>query len=706
MSESYQRIVQALEDHECRVGKQFRCPAHDDKTPSLSVNEGRDGRVLVKCHAGCTPGAIVDALGLTMVDLFEGGGDETARRTARHVATYEYVDEEGHPLYQVCRYDPKGFRQRRSDGNGVWTWNLNGVRRLLYRLPQVLEAARAGETIYVVEGEKDVESIEALGAVATCNPGGAGKWCQEYSRSLFGASCRVVADRDKPGRRHAREVAASLRAADVSVEILQPASGNDVSDHLESGRGLEDLLPLQDEGHAPDEAIDRDGFHMSDTGNANLFAEMHGRDVRFDFRRKCWFVWTGHHWARDVDGKLVRLAEGVARKRYQDAWDISDKEEARKASKFALDSENRTRVMAMLELARSREPIAHGGEEWDLNPMLLGVPNGVVDLRSGELRNGCRDDRITLLAGAPYNPKAACNRWLRFLHEVFDGDEDLIDFVQRAVGYSLTGDVSEQCLFLLYGTGANGKSTFLNALHHAAGAYGHTMPFSTLEMDQRSAIPNDLAALVGRRFVTASETNEATRLNEGRVKALTGGDALAARFLHREFFTYRPVAKFWLAVNHKPRVTDDSHGFWRRVRLIPFTQQFAGDKSLEGQLLAEGQAILQWIVQGGLAWQKRGLDPPDCVLNATEEYRRESDLLEEFIAEYIEVVDGETALPVRDIVAAYGVWADHEGLKGRERLGSRSLRSRLKARWPERHRPAVRKTPTRYLGLRLRGGDA
>lgn len=477
-------------------------------------------------------------------------------------------------------------------------------------------------------------------------------------------------------------------------------------DPSSSGSHLDDQRPITDEAGSVDTEGDTKDFHLSDTGNATLFSRMHGQDVRFDFRRNSWFVWTGHHWARDQDGKLLRLAELVARQRYEAAWSLPDKEDAKRAAKFAIETENRTRVAAMLDLARAREPIADSGESWDPDPMLLGVPNGVVDLRDGELRDGRREDHVSLVAGVAYDPKAVANRWLRFLYEIFNGKEDLIDFVQRAVGYSLTGDVSEQCLFVLHGTGANGKSTFLNALRHVVGDYGYNMPFSTVEMDQRSSVPNDLAALVGRRLVTSSETNEAMRLNEGRVKALTGGDPITARFLHREFFTFHPVATFWLAVNHKPRVTDDSHGFWRRVRLIPFTQQFPGDKTLEPQLRGEAPAILQWAVQGCLLWQQRGLDPPDCVLSATEEYRRESDLLEEFIAEWIEDSDEATTVPIREIAEAYEKWADREGLKGRERLGSRSLRSRLKARWPTRHRPAVRRTPAHYVGLQLRGSDA
>ncbi len=192
----------------------------------------------------------------------------------------------------------------------------------------------------------------------------------------------------------------------------------------------------------------------------------------------------------------------------------------------------------MLALAQDFRPIADTGGGWDADPWLLGVPNGVVDLRTGELRPGRREDRITMQTAVPYDPEATCPRWKQFLVEIFADDEELIGFVQRAVGYSITGITSEQCLLVLYGTGANGKGTLTITLKFVLGDYAWNMPFSTIEMRNRAAIPNDLAALVGRRFVMASETNDGARLNEARVKALTGCDPITARFLHAEFFTF------------------------------------------------------------------------------------------------------------------------------------------------------------------------
>lgn len=217
-----------------------RCPAHEDRTPSLSVAEGTDGRVLLRCHAGCTVEAITAALELDVRDLFA----DTGRAGREPVATYDYTGEDGDLLFQVCRFVPKDFRQRRPDGPGRWTWNLKGVRRVLYRLPQVRAAIAAGQRVFVVEGEKDVAAVERAGCVATCNPGGAGKWRREYTETLRGADVVIVADTDAPGRAHARAVAAALAGIAQRVMTVAPAEGKDVSDHLAAGHELAELVPV------------------------------------------------------------------------------------------------------------------------------------------------------------------------------------------------------------------------------------------------------------------------------------------------------------------------------------------------------------------------------------------------------------------------------------------------------------------------------
>ena len=212
----------------------------------------------------------------------------------------------------------------------------------------------------------------------------------------------------------------------------------------------------------------------------------------------------------------------------------------------------------------------------------------------------------------PVQPRCQAPRFTQFLDEIFNGDRELIEFVQRSVGYALTGYTTEQCFWVLCGRGANGKSTLLKAMSDAVGDYGYTAPFSTFERYQRNGIPNDLAALAGRRFVISSETREGTKLNEGRLKSMTGGDALTARFLNQEYFTFQPMLKLFLGVNHKPTIEDLSLGWWRRVRLVEFKQTFALDKTLADTLKAEAPGGILALSYRGMPPVAAGRPPGTC----------------------------------------------------------------------------------------------
>jgi len=423
-----------------------------------------------------------------------------------------------------------------------------------------------------------------------------------------------------------------------------------------------------------------DSFLMTDSGNAELIAAKFRDRLRFDHRRRRWLIWTNNRWVEDCDGEIFRLAKAAARDRLANATRMKDDDDARKGRvQWALQSESRYRLQAALDLAKCTTPISDVGENWDADRFLLGVRNGLVDLRSGQLRLTRPEDRVTLYSKVLFDPAAACPRFETFLSELFLGDAEMIAFIQRAVGYCLTGAVTEQCLFLCYGQGENGKSTFLETIRSILGDYAHDLPFSAFEFAGRSAISNDLAGLVSKRFVTAAETNENVRLNEGRVKALTGGDRCTARFLYGEYFSFDPTAKFWLAFNHKPQVTDDSHGFWRRVRLVPFLARFSGsecDKGILASLKAEASGILAWAIKGCLLWQQQGLGLPHSIELATKAYREESDPLAEFLDERYETCADafvESSLFRRD----YEQWATENGDKP---LNNRALSNRLRAR--------------------------
>ncbi len=447
----------------------------------------------------------------------------------------------------------------------------------------------------------------------------------------------------------------------------------------------------------------RDPFIGSDTlteaGAAERFARLHGDDLRYDHRRGRWLVWDAHRWVPDADAAVTRIALEFARTWQHEALDIEDTKTKTDTLKLAVSLERRDRLASLVALARDLRPIADAGQKWDADPWLLGVPNGVLDLRAGELRPGRREDRITMSAAVPYTPAMTCPRFEQFLSEVFAGDADLCGFIRRAIGYSLTGDTGEQCLFFCYGAGSNGKGTLMNTLRvNVLGDYGHALAFSALEHDRRpGAQSNELAALLGRRMVVSSEASEGRRLDEGRVKWLTGGDPIRARFLYAESFEFLPVSKFWLAANHKPIVGDDSHGFWRRIRLIPFTQSFAVDPTLASTLAAEAPGILAWAVRGCLEWQQQGLQAPAVVLAATEEYRQDSDVLGAFVEEAIDIVPN-SEVGASDLFDHYGRWADVNRLSERERLTATKFGMKVSERFTKT-KHAGRNC---YIGIALR----
>ena len=445
-------------------------------------------------------------------------------------------------------------------------------------------------------------------------------------------------------------------------------------------------------------------FPRTDAGNAELFAALFMKGACFDHRRKRWLVWRDHWWEMDKDGELLRRAKYAARARKKHALHSSDADgdqSENKELKWAMQSESLPRLNACLIIAQSEPLLAHSGDGWNADPWFLGVENGVVELRTGELRDGRQEDGITVHTGVRFDPEAGCPRWEQFQDEIFGGEQETVEFVRRAVGYTLTGDVSEECLFLCVGGGSNGKTTFLEALRHALGPYAYNMPFSTLELKNRASIPNDVAALEGRRLVTASETNESIRLNEARVKALTGRDEVTARFLHREFFEFHPVGKFWLATNHLPSVTDDSFGFWRRVRVIPFDRRFSdqeADKGLLERLKAEASGILAWAVRGCLEWQKHGLGIPASVRAATEAYRGEMDPTGEFIEQCC-VVRSDMQVSCGRQWSSYEWWASLN--PEHQRLDRRTFSRRMESRGFKKARVGHERTWT-WLGIGLK----
>jgi len=402
------------------------------------------------------------------------------------------------------------------------------------------------------------------------------------------------------------------------------------------------------------------GYNLTDLGNSERFVRDHGEDVRYCYPWGKWLIWNGARWERDDAGRVHRLAKATVRSIYREASDTEDEDRRKALAKHAARSEGADKIKAMLELVRSEVPAAP--DELDGDPWLLNAENGTVDLRTGELREHRREDLITKLVLVEYDADAAAPSWEAFLERVLPGEE-LRRFVQRAAGYSATGDTSEQVMLINHGGGANGKSTFQEALAAALGDYSMRAPTEMLMAKRAGGVPNDVARLKGARFVAASETEEGRRLAESLVKDLTGQDTISARFMRAEWFDFKPTHKLWLSTNHKPEIRGTDPAIWRRIRLIPWAVTIPPgeqDRKLAEKLREELPGVLAWIVCGCLEWRREGLQAPAEVRKATAGYRSEMDVLGDFLVDRCH--RGERLQVGKDeLYKAYQMWSEDAG---------------------------------------------
>lgn len=673
---------------------QAKCPAHDDRVASLSIGLNGD-KILVKCHAGCRTEDVLRAANLQMRDLFPDYPQQAKTRKASHKSITEtvilqgsqghwnYTDEEGAILYRtVCYPQGKGkrFMVYRPNGNGQWLPNITGVRRVLYGLPELIETDPS-KPVFVVEGEKHVDRLRSLGLTATCNPFGAGKWHGEYCEALRARDVVILPDNDEPGLKHGNQVAEFLQGTARSIKVLVLPGlhpKGDIIDWLDAGHDMAELLNLarstQEAASTPavPEPKQQDSVpHLTDMGNAERLVQLHGLDLRYCFPLSEWLVWDDTRWNLDKEGVLVSRAKAAMRSIYEEASKAVDSAERKKIAEWARKSEAETRLRAMISLARSEPGIPVLPKALNSNAWMLNVINGTINLRTGDLQPHCREDLCTKLAPVTYDPEAACPKWMGFLKRILRGDEELIAFVQRAVGYALTGSTREQVLFMLYGTGANGKSTFLEIIRTMLGDYARHTEFETLLVRGPGNIRNDIARLSGARLVTAQEAEGERRFAEAMLKNLTGNDTLTVRFLYSEFFEYKPEFKLFLATNHKPVIRGTDHAIWRRIHLLPFTVLISleeQDKDLPDKLKNELPGILAWTVRGCLAWQSEGLAPPKSVIAATQEYREEMDILEGFLVECC-VISTNAEARAGQLYETYREWCEKNGEKAISRRG-------------------------------------
>jgi len=702
------------------------CPAHRDDTGSLSVKyDAKSGRVLIHCFAGCQTKDIVKELGFEMSQLFPE--DKTRRPTrakkqprekaditverlaAAKKIPVEFLlklglrtveDEYWGRFVEIPYCGTTGARlpvtRRRLGLRGNQSNWGKGDKPALYGL-QYLGRIRELGWVVLVEGESDcwtlwLHKFPALGVPGARNLGALRAEYFEELRQVY-----VFREPDKGGAAFAAEVPRRLRELGYEGEIAEIwIEGHKDPNELHKSVNDEEFKRIfqsvLDKKKAVNVEVTREaapppaGRALTDLGNAERLVERFGKDVRHCREWNKWLVWDGVRWVIDREGRVERMAAETARGIYAEALACRDYDLRKKVVEHAVRSESERAINAMVSLARSQPGVPILPERLDADPWLMAVANGTVDLRTGELRESKREDHITKQAAVKYEAGAECPEFEKFLRKILLDNENLRGFIQRAIGYSLTGRITERCIFILHGVGRNGKSTLLEVIQAMLGDYSLRTPTETLMVKYRgSDIPNDIARLKGARFVSASESEEGQRLAEAKIKDLTGGDTVSARFMRGEFFDFKPEFKLWLGTNHKPVIRGTDNAIWDRIRLVPFEYRVPEDEInplLPERLRGEMDGIFQWALRGCLEWQAHGLINPDEVKAAMGEYRTEMDVLASFLEDSCEM-EPYLEISSKDLYAEYRKWCE---LNAEKMLSQKKFGMRLMERGIESKR--------------------
>ncbi|MFI9721545.1 phage/plasmid primase, P4 family [Streptomyces sp. NPDC052396] len=585
-----------------------------------------------------------------------------------------------------------------------------------------------GVTI-VSEGPGDGLTAVAVGYDAVVIRGaalaGSPELLAELAEGLKGHQVIAAGDNDTAGQRFNARLAEGLKPYGITVYALPiPHDGDDLTDWR--GRNphgfpaaLHDAVhaarPVQDADTATAEAVsaeltDRTGadtvsraqgteaarilaglihrYGESDAMNAH--ALLAWSDGRIKYAPGLgYYVWNGTVWERSevkVRQEIHRMGAALVLVG-----------ETQKARGFTMTS----RIDALLTELRSVPHVHVDAAEFDARPDLLTFRNGTVNLRTGFLRPHDKGDMITYALDLDYDPQAKCPRWEQFLGEIFPGHPELVAYVQRLIGYGITGSTAEQSFCVLWGKGANGKSVLTDVLTGVFRSISKTTPFATFEEKPSGGIPNDVAALRGSRLVMASEGESGKPMSEAVLKRVTGKDMISARFLRQEFFEYKPTFLLLLATNHKPRFRGQDEGLWRRVKLLPFSRWFAPeerDPDLDRKLLAEAQGIAAWAVRGAVDWYRGGLQDPPIITRASSEYRATSDALAGFFPGVLERCSEEHVMPGNDVFASYLDWCEAENLPAKERWTRRTFYNALEERGVTR---VIKRSGVALAGIRL-----
>lgn len=465
------------------------------------------------------------------------------------------------------------------------------------------------------------------------------------------------------------QLSVHLKAAETTAEKLRlnqhvtgfPSLGSLIGESV--ARQVTEWLGVSAERETAyhNEPVEGD-IRFTEIGNADRFIKQHGSDARHSPEMKTWLLWECGRWKKDVTNQVSVLGKRTVQSILKEAVYIENRNDRDQMISHGKRSCTEPGIRHMLAIAESTLPVTVA--QLDKHPWLLNCTNGVIDLKTGELLPHNRDLWVTKQVPVPYEPEASCPRFERFMQEITNNDPSLIEFLARSFGYSLTGITREQCFFIAYGEGANGKSTLLGLFRYILGDYADNVPVETLIIKNRDGAPSsDIVKLRGSRYVTAAEAEAKQKLAESLMKLLTGGDVITARDLYEKSISFVPEFKLWLATNHMPRVSGTDPAMWRRIHLIPFTTVIPPrkrDNDLLETLKGEAPGVLAWAVRGCLDWQKQELNPPERVVNATQAYRNEMDQVGRFLTDCV-TRGGFGSVTKARMFDAFLAWAKENG---------------------------------------------
>lgn len=625
-----------------------RCPAHDDQKNSLTIRPA-DNRILLYCHANCAFEAIKRAAGLTTDDLQNGHRQNRHESRRWIVATYDYRDATGKLLYQSLRYEPKSFNQRHPDGNGGWVWRMDGVQRVLYRLPELLTADSAAP-IFVVEGEKDADRLASLGLIATTNVGGAGKWKVEYNQSLTGRRVIILPDNDEPGVDHAHKITESLKGiADVKIVELPglPPKG-DVSDWLDSGHTKDDLLALADKPEAPP--------IKQTTGKAETPVKP-GHDILRD------------RWLASQPPTAYGL--GDFRQYHAGIWQPINELEVEQGIIKTIEAAKSEGVKLTMGVVSSvaglvKREVVKPDSIWDADSDYLVCKNGTLYIPGRRLGEHRPNLYATSGVSYDYDPTAEAPIWGKFLLDLAKYTSlEVTDFLQEFAGYALTIDTRYELSIWLYGPPGSGKSTFLTGLEAMLGNRAGLLGLADVASNRFA-----LANLPGKTLAISTEQPADYIASTHILNTIISGETITVERKFRDAIQVTPRCKLAWAMNELPRVSDPNSGLFRRVKVVGFPAIAESDRdpTLKEAIKTEGAGILNWALEGLSRLRNRGrFEVPAEVQDATKQFRDNNDIPGRFVEECCVTGNDEAGDPYRaqssQFYNVYKTWCAENGHK-------------------------------------------